>query len=345
MHKNSANKEVTINDIAKKLQLSTATVSRALQDNSSINKKTRMKVQQAARDLGYRHNVFASSLRKQQSNTIGIILHELQSNFITSVLSGIERCTSEAGYDLIITHSAESYKKEAANALSLFHKRVDGLIASLAIDTIGIEHYKIFHEKGIPVIFFDRVDEQSEHAKVIIDNYKCGYEATRHLIEQGCNSIVIVTGSLQRNVYAQRFQGYKDALANNGISFDEQHLIITGLSENCGIEAAEKILQMQPLPEGVFITNDFSAAVCMQKLKEHGICIPKDIAFVGFNNDTISRIIEPQLTSIDYRGVDMGETAARCLLNHLKGISNIIDTNTIVIRSNLLIRKSSLRKE
>lgn len=337
-------KEVTIYDIAQKLELSSATVSRALQDNPAINKNTRKRIQDAARELGYRHNTFASSLRTQKTNTIGIIVHELNSNFITSVLSGIEKVTTEAGYDLIITHSSESFKKEMANANNLFHKRVDGLIASLAFDTKNLDHYKQYEEKGIPVIFFDRVEENSDSTKVIIDNYKGGYHATQHLIEQGCKRIVLVTANLSRNVYAQRHKGYSDALFDNNIPYNNEYVLIKDLSEQCGMEAALQILKMKPLPDGAFITNDFSAAVCMQTLKEHGIRIPEDIAMVGFNNDAIGKIIEPQLTTIDYPGMDIGEIAARNLINHLKGISNIKNTNTIVVRSNLIIRKSSLKK-
>jgi LacI family transcriptional regulator len=337
-------KEVTIYDIAQKLELSSATVSRALQDNPAINKNTRKRIQDAARELGYRHNTFASSLRTQKTNTIGIIVHELNSNFITSVLSGIEKVTTEAGYDLIITHSSESFKKEMANANNLFHKRVDGLIASLAFDTKNLDHFKQYEEKGIPIIFFDRVEETSDSTKVIIDNYKGGYQATQHLIEQGCKRIVLVTANLSRNVYAQRHKGYSDALFDNNIPYNNEYVLIKDLSEQCGMEAALQILKMKPLPDGAFITNDFSAAVCMQTLKEHGIRIPEDIAMVGFNNDAIGKIIEPQLTTIDYPGVDIGEIAARNLINHLKGISNIKNTNTIVVRSNLIIRKSSLKK-
>ncbi|HEX7845137.1 MAG TPA: LacI family DNA-binding transcriptional regulator [Chitinophagaceae bacterium] len=337
-------KDVTIYDIAQKLDLSSATVSRALQDHPAINKNTRKKIQEAARELGYRHNTFASSLRKQKTNTIGVIVHELNSNFITSVLAGIEKVTTEAKYDLIIAHSSESFEKEAANALNLFHKRVDGLIASLAFDTKGLEHYRQYEEKGIPVIFFDRVEERSDSTKVIIDNYKCGYQATQHLIEQGCKRIVLVTANLKRNVYAQRHKGYTDALYDNGIPYNKDHVLIKDLSEQCGVEAALQILKMKPLPDGAFITNDFSAAVCMQTLKEHGVNIPDDIAIVGFNNDAISKIVEPQMTTIHYPGIDMGEIAARNLINHLKGLSNIKHTNTIVVRSDLIIRKSSLKK-
>jgi len=268
----------------------------------------------------------------------------LNSNFITSVLAGIEKVTTAAKYDIIIAHSSESYEKETANALNLFHKRVDGLIASLSFDTKDLDHFQVFADRGIPVIFFDRVEENSESTKVIIDNYKSGYQATNHLIEQGCKKIVMVTANLNRNVYAQRFKGYKDALFDNNIAFDENLLLIKDLSERCGVEAALQILNMKPLPDGAFITNDFSAAVCMQTLKENGINIPGDIAIVGFNNDAISKIVEPQLTTIDYPGIDIGEIAARNLINHLKGISNIGQTNTIVVRSDLIIRKSSLKK-
>jgi LacI family transcriptional regulator len=340
----NSKKDITIYDIAQHLDLSSATVSRGLQDNPSINKNTRRKIQEAAKTLGYRHNTFASSLRKQKTNTIGVIVHELNSNFITSVLAGIEKVTTEAGYDLIIAHSSESFVKEAANALNLFHKRVDGLIASLAFDTKGLGHYKSFEEKGIPVIFFDRVEEKDTSTKVIIDNYKCGYQATEHLIEQGCRRIVLVTASLKRNVYAQRHKGYTDALFDNNIPYSKDRVLIKDLSEQCGVESALEIMKMKPLPDGAFITNDFSAAVCMQTLKDHGINIPEDIAIVGFNNDAISKIVEPKLTTINYPGIDMGEIVARNLINHLKGISNIKDTNTIVVRSDLIIRKSSLKK-
>ena len=338
-------KEVTIYDIAQKLELSSATISRGLHNHPAINKNTRKKIQDAAKALGYRHNNFASNLRKQKTNTIGVIVHELNSNFITSVLSGIEKITTEAGYDLIIAHSSESFQKEAANALNLFHKRVDGLIASLAFNTEGLDHYLPFAEKGIPVIFFDRVEEKGESTKVIIDNYKCGYQATTHLIEQGCKRIVLVTANLKRNVYAQRHKGYSDALSDHGLAYRKEYVLIKDLSEQFGVEAALQMLKMKPRPDGAFITNDFSAAVCMQTLKEHGVKIPDDIAIVGFNNDAISKIVEPQLTTVDYPGKDIGEIAARNLISHLKGLSNINHTNTIVVRSELIIRKSSLKKK
>jgi len=340
----SNKKETTIYDIAKKLNISTATVSRGLQDHSTISKKTRKKIFDMADEMGYRTNHFARNLRQQQTNTIGVIVHELNSNFITSVLAGIEKVTNEAGYDLIIAHSSESFKKEAANAKNLFNKRVDGLIASLSFDTTDLDHYKPFVNKGVPIIFFDRVEQDENNSVVIIDNAKCGYIATQHLIEQGCKRIAHVTSSLKRNVYSQRCKGYQDALFDHKIPFDESLLIVADLSENAAVESALKILKMKPLPDGIFITNDFVAAVIMRTLKENDIAIPEDIAIVGFNNDVIGKLIEPALTTINYPGIDMGEIAARNLINHLKGISNIHQTNTIIIRSELIVRKSSLKK-
>jgi LacI family transcriptional regulator len=264
---------------------------------------------------------------------------------MVSVLAGIEKVTSEAGYDLIIAHSSESFEKEAANARNLFHKRVDGLFVSLALDTPDISHFKQYRDKSIPVIFFDRVEEDADVTKIVIDNYRCGYQATRHLIEQGCKKIVLVTSDLRRNVYAQRHKGYQDALFDNKYEYRENNVMIKDLTEAGGIAAAMEILKMKPFPDGAFITNDFVAAVCLQTLKDHGVRIPDDLAIVGFNNDTICKFVEPNLTTINYPGFDMGRIAAKNMILHLDGVSDIDTTSKIVIHSELIIRNSSVRKK
>lgn len=339
------NKEVTILDLAKQLNISIATVSRALNDDPVVSKKTKKKIFELAKELGYRHNRFAANLRSQKTNTIGILVPKLHSNFIASVLAGIEKETTAAGYDILIAHSAESFEKEKANALNLFHKRVDGVIASLAYDTDDLEHFKPFEEKGIPVVFFDRVEENSDTIKVVIDNYRAGYLATQHLIEQGCKRIAFLSAALKRNVYAKRFKGFVDAHYDSKMEVNEQWVITRDLTENGAVAAALDVLSMDPMPDGIFITNDFVAAIFMQTLKEHGIQIPQDIAVVGFNNDVISRIVEPHLTTIDYPGIDLGQIAAKNLISHLKGESDLRQTSTIIVRSELLVRASSLRNK
>lgn len=337
-------KDITIYDLARELNLSAATISRALKDHPALNKNTKKRIVEKAEEMGYRTNNFASNLRKQKSHTIGVIVHELNSNFITSVLAGIEKVSTVSNYDLIIGHSSELAQKEVANATNFFHKRVDGLIAALAFDTENLNHFEPFFERNIPVVFFDRVEENSKGTKVIIDNFKAGYEATQHLIEQGCKRIVHITSNLKRNVYAHRYQGYLAALKDNNIAFDESLLIVHDLKKDSCIASANQIALMDPLPDGIFTTNDLTAALSIQVLKEKGIRIPEDIAVVGFNNDTISIIIEPKLTTINYPGISIGEVAATHLLNQLNGAKGTNNTNSIVLKSELIIRESSLKK-
>ncbi|MBC7721513.1 MAG: LacI family DNA-binding transcriptional regulator [Pedobacter sp.] len=337
-------KDITIYDLAKELNLSPATVSRALKNNPIINVGTRKKVMDLAAKKGYRSNAFASNLRTQKTNTIGVIAHELNSYFITAVLAGIEEVATEAGYDILIAHSNETMTKERTNAHNLFNKRVDGVIASLAYDTNNLSHFEPFIKKHIPLLFFDRIDNNIAATQVVIDNFQAGYDATQHLIEQGCTQIVHATASLNRNVYADRLLGYKKALKDYKIPYKQSLVLVDDFSEDSGKLIAEKILKMNPLPDGVFITNDFSAAVCMSRLKEAGIKIPQDMAIVGFNNDVISRIVEPKITTINYPGKLMGQTIAERLVQQLQTKKDINKKEQIIIPSSLIIRDSSLRK-
>lgn len=342
MKRETATPEITIYDIASHLGLATSTVSRGLQNNPIINKKTRQKIADAAEALGYRRNNYAVNLRTQRTRTIGVIVHELKSHFITSVLAGIGHVASEQGYDVIIGYSAESAVKEAANARNFFHKRVDGVIASLAMDTGNLSHFQPFQDKKIPLVFFDRAEDQPNTTMVVIDNVRCGYEATAHLIERGCTNIALVTGSLKRNVYAQRHQGYVQALQDNGLPVNNNLVILNNLDEKGGHEAAKAIVRMRPRPDGVFITNDFAAAICMRTLQEAGLRVPEDIALVGFNDDNICRLVRPQLTTIEYPGNEMGQIAARHLIDHLEGTVGISNASRIIVRSRLIVRDSSL---
>ena len=334
-------REVTIYDIAEKLKISATTVSRGLSNNPVINSKTREKIHQAAKELGYRHNTLASSLRKSQSKTIGILHHEVNSNFSTSVLAGIEKIATAKQYDLLIAHSAEDFMKEKANAKNLLNKRVDGLIVSLALSTTDIHHFDPFFERNIPVVFFDRVLNDAKCTKVVIDNFKCGYDATKHLLKQGYKRIAHITANLTRNVYNDRFEGYKKALKEKKIPFDEELIKICSLDKEATIQAVEELLKYKP--DAFFITNDFAAAVCINLLHTKKIKIPKDIAVFGFNNDVLSDLITPRLSTIDYPGIKMGEVAAKELFKQLQSSGKKTKSKTITIPSAVIIRESTAR--
>jgi LacI family transcriptional regulator len=262
---------------------------------------------------------------------------------MAAAIAGIEKVTNQYGYGLIISQSQELRKKEVICISTLFNSRVDGLLISLAYDTENLDHFNLMFTKEIPVVFFDRVSECSGCMSVVIDNYKAGYEATQHLIEQGCKRIIHCGGNLLRNVYSERFRGYKQALEDNGISYDKDLLIINDLSNKAGIDTASAILNMKIRPDGIFTANDTSAVSIICELKKAGLRIPDDIAVVGFNNEPISKVVEPNLTTVDYPAREIGEIAATSLINKLNN-SEPFSLSTIVLKHKLIVRESSLRK-
>ena len=337
-------KEITIYDIAESLNLSSATVSRGLKDHPAIRKETKKRIVEKAKEMGYRHNHFASNLRRNRTNTIGVIVPRLNSYFMSSVIAGIEKVVSEAGYNLVISQSLESGKKETVNIKTMFNTRVDGLLLSLAYDTEDASHLKIILDKNIPLVFFDRVFEHPLCTSVVIDNYAAGYAMTEHLLSQGCKRIAHITASQKRNVYAERLAGYKQALADWNIPFDEKLIFVNNLGETACMEAIQSILQMDPLPDGIFSSNDSSAVICVRELKKAGIRIPEQIAVAGFNNEPISTVIEPNLTTVNYPGQEMGEVCASILIRKLAKPENA-DLNRVVLRHKLIIRDSTQRDQ
>jgi len=275
--------------------------------------------------------------------TIGVIVHRLDSHFTTSALQGIECVTASHGYETIITHSQEDSDIEVANARLLLNRGVEGVIASLSSQTESLKHFDAFAARGVPVVFFDRVAKTNRGDVVVIDNSHCGYLATEHLIRQGCRRIAIVTSSLERSVYAQRFTGFRSALRQYDIPFSHDLMIISDIDSEGGVEAAMRILRMDPLPDGLFITSDLVAAVCIRTLQEAGVRVPEDIAVVGFNNDPVGRLITPKLTTIDYNGFEVGKVAAVSLLNQVTGREPGHSGRTAVIPAGLIVRDSSLR--
>jgi len=298
-----------------------------------------------AREMGYRSNTIASNLRRKKTNTLGVIVPRLNSHFMSSAISGMEKIANLVGYNLIITQSQEKASKEAFNVNTLFNNRVDGLVVSLAGDTTDFSAFQVLLDREIPVIFFDRITDKLTCPGFIIDNHLAGQLITAHLIEQGCNNIVHITGDLNRNVYADRCEGYKQALALQGLPVREEYIMVTDLSIEAGVEAANRIKSLSPAPDGIFVANDACAISCMNTLKKNGFRIPEDIAVAGFNNDPYAALVEPALTTIDYPGEEMGEMVIKSLIEHLENKQDLRSTNRIILRSSLIIRESTLRTE
>ena len=337
-------KEVTIYDIAKELNVSPTTVSRALNDHNSISKETTKAVKKLAQKMGYQPNSIASSLRKNKTNTIGVIMPLINRPFISSLISGIEEGANQAGYNVIISQTYDSYEKEVANAQTLYSNRVDGLIVSLAMETKNYDHFIPFQQKGIPVVFVDRVSYEMETDRVIIDNFAAAYKATQHLIEMGCKRIAHFAGAQHRNIYQGRQEGYLKALEEHNLSIDENLIVYSKLSLEEGWKSTEYLLNLPHPPDGIFSANDSAAVSAIQYAKQKGLRIPKDLAIVGFNNDPISSIIEPGLTTITHPAFDMGKIAARQVLKH-KEHRDIVTSETIILKTELLVRESSSRKK
>lgn len=339
------NKEITIYDIARKLNVSPTTVSRALNDHFSIGKETTKAVKKLARELGYQPNSIASSLRNNKTNTIGVMVSWINRPFMSSLISGIEAVANQAGYNVIISQSNDSYEKEVANAKTLYSSRVDGLIVSLAMETQHYDHFQRFQNQDIPVVFVDRVSYEIEANRVIIDNFAAGFKATEHLISMGCKRIAHFAGSPLRNIYKERQDGYREALKKHKLPVDEELIMYSKLSMEDGTKCTKHLLNLPHPPDAIFSANDSAAVSAIQCAKKAGFNIPEDIAIVGFNNDPISSIIEPGLTTITHPAFEMGQIAARQVLKQKdKENKNIIESETIILKTGLLIRESSLHK-
>ncbi|MDX1767059.1 LacI family DNA-binding transcriptional regulator [Arenibacter troitsensis] len=336
-------KRITIYDLAKTLGVSAGTVSRSLNDHPSISRKTKERVISIANELGYKTNKFAVNLSKQKSNTIGVIVPKLNSIFMSTVLAGIEKMANEAGYNLIISQSLESMEKEKINAKTLYDSGVDALLVSLAYDTTDFDHFAYYIRNKIPLIFIDRVHNLPNCSTIIIDNKLAGFEATEHLINQGCKNLLYISGDLRRNVYSERFKGFKEALAKHGLPFDNANYLESDLSPNSVKHAMAHIKDTHVPFDGLFVANDTFAALCLKELKKENIKIPEDIKVIGFNNDPISDLVTPTLSTIHYPGYELGVLAGQSVISHLNGGINLQPTNAITLRHSLIIRESTLK--
>ncbi|KOH42690.1 LacI family DNA-binding transcriptional regulator [Sunxiuqinia dokdonensis] len=335
---------VTIHDIARELNISASTVSRALNDNPRIRKSTKEKIKALALELGYQPNTIASNLRTQKTHTIGIVVPLINRHFFSTFISGVEDVAFDAGYNVIISQSKDLLQKEQQIVNSMFSNRVDGLITSLSMQTSAFEHFQLFANKNIPLVFFDRIAPGFEANKIIVDDFACGFKATQHLIDEGYQRIAHLAGPTVLNTYHDRMEGYKSALIKNNMPLEDELIICNRLTRMDGQEAIKKLLDLKNPPDAVFCGNDTSALSMIVYLKSQGIRIPEDFGIVGFSNEPFSEVVTPSISTLKQPAQEMGQKAAELIINEIENKELPRTYQTITMPTELIVRESSSRK-
>lgn len=333
-------------DIARELGISVTTVSRALKDHPDINRETKKAVHELASKLNYEPNVVALNLRSRKTNTIGVVIPEVVHFFFSTVVSGIEHEANLLGYNVILTQSAESLQKERNAVKALFNSRVDGMLMSLSKETTDYEHIEGILNRGIPVVFFDRVYPGQGRNMVVVDDHGGGKNATDHLIAQGCKKIAHIMGAPNLGITIQRFNGFMEALNEHNIEFFPELVVrCDGGTLEEGKQAMITLLSGKNKPDAVFANNDVLAMGAMQVIKETGLAIPQDIAVIGFSNWFYSQMTEPPLSSVDQPGFEMGKNAVRLLVKRIEqeDDKDPLPPETVTLKTSVVPRASSLR--
>jgi LacI family transcriptional regulator len=337
------NKKTTIHDIAAKLNMSASTVSRALSNYSRISKPTRDLVQQTAREMNYRPNQLASNLRRGKGKLIGVIIPRIDRHFFSHAIAGMETITNPAGYSLMICQTNEDYENEKKSLQTLINNRVDGVIISLASGTKKAKHFEAAISEGISLVFFDRVMDQLDTDRVLNDNFSGAYELTKHLIEQGYRNIIHFAGPQHLNVYSDRYKGYLKAMNEAGIEVSTDMLIPDCLTRDKGESIAQKLLSDGHLPDAIFSASDYSALGALLILKKSGIKVPAELGIAGFANEPFTEFVEPPMTTLEQFSQQIGQSAARMLIDRLESIEGKKFTSTMSFKPKLIIRESTLR--
>jgi LacI family transcriptional regulator len=333
--------QVTIKDLARILGVSPSTISRALKNHPDISDATKLAVNELASKLKYEPNAVALSLKHSRSNTIGVIIPEIVHYFFSSVISGIEDVAYDAGFTVIICQSNEKYDREVANVKALLSHRVDGVLVSVSKETSQFDHLYAIQERGVPMVFFDRIIPEIQTDHVIIDDWKASYDATKHLIDGGRKRIAHFAGPQNLLLGRERKDGYIQALKEAGLPVDPD-LIIEADSFEKAIIATNRLLDLETVPDGLFAVNDLTAIGAMQTLQRRGMKIPQDMAVVGFSDGRFSGITEPSLTSVDQHGYEMGTVATEMLLKRLLHPTEDEPARSRVLNANLIVRGSSV---
>ena len=322
----------TLKDIAKALNLSTSTVSRALRDSYEISEDTKKKVLAYAQKVNFQVNPIARSLKERKSNTIGVIVSEISNNFFSQVIEGIESVAYEKNYQVVITQSHESSKQEKLLVEHLFMRSVDGLLMTLSAESNETPYLEQLVNSGFPIVFFDRVPEKFDTHKVIADNTKGGSDAVEYLVRKGCRRIAHITGSQNLSTNRERLEGFKKGLKSNGFPYEEQAVKYCqhGGADVVEIEAAIRDLNDYDY-DGIFISGDRLTTGYLQALNRMTGLITRKHRIIGFTNSKVVDIFNPPITAVKQPAIEMGERAAKLLIAQIEAKYPIEEYETIML--------------
>lgn len=332
-------KNITIKDIARELGIHHATVSRALREDKRVKKETRELIWKKANELSYRPNRLAQEFRNKRSNAIGILVPEIQHHFFSKFISDFSKEAHASGFSVMVFQSDGKFKVEREIIDSLIGYRIAGVVASVSKETTGAGHFELLKNNGIPCVFFDRVPDDPGVSQVVLDNFQAAYDAVKLLVNGGRKRIAFVSAPDSIHVFNERFLGYKKALDDYNLPFDERFVVKEGLLMEDGFSSAQKLLALPERPDAVFATRDELAIGVIKFLKKSKIDIPGDVAIVGFDNDPMGIACEPELTTVSQLIPRMASVTFRLLIRHIN--SDVVEPERKVLKAEIILRGSS----
>jgi LacI family transcriptional regulator len=336
---------VTIKDISKALNLSASTVSRALRGSYQISDETKKIVLEYAEKINYRPNPIALSLKERRSRAIGVMVCEIANNFFSEAINGIESIAYNRGYHVIITQSHESEEREKVNVQHHASRSVDGLLISLASETGDITYLKDLVDKGLPIVFFDRITDEIDTHKVTANNYLGAFHATEHLIFQGYKKIAHITSSPSLSITTERLKGYKDALQKHNIPFNDSLVKYCNYGGMVLAEIENAIAELQNArvkPDAVFTASDRITTLCFELVKD--LKLKKELGFAGFTNSKVGQLFNPPMTVVKQPAFEIGQMATQLLIEMIESKRPVVDFQTKILDTELIIRESSLKR-
>ena len=336
--------KVSLIKISEILGISKSTVSKALNNYVDVSPSTRKKVQDLADTLNYKPNISAQNLRSQESKIIGLLIPEIVHYFFSTIISGVTETAEKHGYSVIVAQTKDDYKSEIKQLELLLDKNVDGILLSLADNTIQFNHVKDVINQGVPFVLYDRISKLIDCNKVVIDDVKAAEMATQHLIDTGCKKIAIIRNQLKSQGTIDRHKGFKKALLENGMVYDKS-IDFEGqdFSFNAGKIAGNEICERHKDVDGIFAVTDLMAIGALEALKEHNVAVPDQVSVIGFSNWFLTQITTPHLSTVDQPGFEIGQTACELLYQEIQNNKNNIKepSKTVIIPTTVISREST----